>query len=154
MSNACPLAAVYFDFYKDLPVSTSGYLFLCRLAFFPIVSALRLSFTDDRFLDQLAPNFIGLDNYREVIRDELFWRGVLRAFIFTCIFVPGMILIPMMIAVLLDRVENGFMSTFYRIVLLIPSMIPAPLIIILWVWLYNNYIGPINYILVDVLGVL
>ena len=72
-------------------------------------------------------------------------RGVLRAFIFTCIFVPGIVLIPMVIAVLLDRVENGFMSTFYRIVLLIPSMIPAPLIIILWVWLYNNYIGPINY---------
>jgi multiple sugar transport system permease protein len=64
-----------------------------------------------------------------------------------------MIMIPMVIAVLLDRVENGFLSTFYRIVLLIPSMIPAPLIIILWVWLYNNYIGPINYVLVDVLGI-
>jgi len=88
-----------------------------------------------------------------VIRDELFWRGVGRAFVFTCIFVPGMIMIPMVIAVLLDRVENRWMSTFYRIVLLIPSMIPAPLIFILWVWLYNNYIGPINFILVDVLGI-
>ena len=58
---------------------------------------------------------------------------------------------PMVLAVLLDRVENRCLSTFYRIVLLIPSMIPAPLIFVLWVWLYNNYIGPINYFLVDVL---
>ena len=32
-------------------------------------------------------------------------------------------------------------------------MIPAPLIFVLWVWMYNNYIGPINYFLVDVLGI-
>jgi multiple sugar transport system permease protein len=60
-------------------------------------------------------------------------------------------MIPMVIAVLLDRVQNRKLATFYRIVLLIPSMIPAPLIFVLWGWLYNNYIGPINYVLVDVL---
>ena len=32
-------------------------------------------------------------------------------------------------------------------------MIPGPLIFILWVWMYSNGIGPINYVLVDVLGV-
>ncbi|MDQ3222513.1 MAG: sugar ABC transporter permease [Gemmatimonadota bacterium] len=140
-------------FARTYPYLLPAIVFFVGWQILPIYSALRLSFTDDRFLDQLSANFIGLDNYRRVIRDELFWRGVLRAFTFTCIFVPGMILIPMLIAVLLDRVENRFLSTFYRIVLLIPSMIPAPLIIILWVWLYNNYIGPINFILVDVLGI-
>lgn len=30
-------------------------------------------------------------------------------------------------------------------------MIPAPLIFVLWSWMYNNFIGPINYVLVDVL---
>jgi multiple sugar transport system permease protein len=64
-----------------------------------------------------------------------------------------MIMIPMVIAVMLDRVSSRGMSTFYRIVLLIPSMIPAPLIFVLWGWLYNNNIGPINYLLVDVLGI-
>ncbi len=32
-------------------------------------------------------------------------------------------------------------------------MIPGPLIFILWVWMYSNGIGPINYFLVDVLHV-
>ena len=120
----------------------------------PIYDALRLSFTDDRFLDQVPAHSIWPpQNYRDLLHDDLFWKGILRAFIFTSIFVPGMIMIPMVIAVLLDRVENRRLSTFYRIILLIPSMIPAPLIVILFVWLYNNYIGPINYILVDVLHI-
>ena len=32
-------------------------------------------------------------------------------------------------------------------------MIPGPLIFILWVWMYSNGIGPINYFLVDVFHV-
>ena len=50
-------------------------------------------------------------------RDELFWRGICAGVHLYLIFVPGMIIIPMVIAVLLDRVENGIMSTFYRIML-------------------------------------
>ena len=37
----------------------------------PIYSALSLSFTDDKFLDDQAPNFIGLQNYRDVLSDGL-----------------------------------------------------------------------------------
>ena len=115
----------------------------------PIYSSLRLSFTDDKFLDQENPNFIGLQNYRDVLGDHLFWQGIERALIFTLIFLPGMIFIPMITAIFIDRIKNERIATVYRIILLIPAMIPAPLIFILWLWMYNNYIGPINYILVD-----
>jgi multiple sugar transport system permease protein len=60
-----------------------------------------------------------------------------------------MIFIPMITAIFIDRVQSNRVSTVYRIILLIPAMIPAPLIFVLWLWMYNNYIGPINYILVD-----
>jgi ABC-type sugar transport system permease subunit len=115
----------------------------------PIYSALSLSFTDDKFLDDSSPNFIGLQNYRDVLSDDLFWQGIQRALIFTLIFLPGMIFIPMIAAIFIDRIKNDRIATAYRIILLIPAMIPAPLIFVLWLWMYNNYIGPINYILVD-----
>lgn len=115
----------------------------------PIYESLRLSFTDDKFLDQNPPNFIGLQNYRNILSDDLFWTGIQRALIFTLIFLPGMIFIPMVAAIFIDRVRNERVATIYRIILLIPAMIPAPLIFVLWLWMYNNYIGPINYILVD-----
>lgn len=141
------------DVLRSYPYLVPAIFFFVGWQVLPIYDSFRLSLTDDKFLDQLPPNFIGLDNYRELIRDTLFWKGVLRAFVFTSIFVPGMIMIPMVIAVLVDRVTHNRIASTYRVILLIPSMIPAPLIFVLWSWMYNNYIGPINYILVDVLGI-
>jgi multiple sugar transport system permease protein len=64
-----------------------------------------------------------------------------------------MILIPMVLATLVDRVTNNKIATTYRLILLIPSMIPGPLIFVLWKWMYFQYTGPINYFLVDILGI-
>jgi ABC-type sugar transport system permease subunit len=138
------------NFARSYPYLLPAIVFFVGWQILPIYEALRISFTNDNFLDQVPGKWIGLQNYRDVLNDGLFWRGVLRAFIFTSIFVPGMILIPMVVAVLIDRVTNGKIATTYRLILLIPSMIPAPLIFVLWGWMYHNYIGPINYLLVDV----
>ena len=61
-----------------------------------------------------------------------------------------MIFLPMILAVMVDRYQNPKVATFLRLVLLIPAMIPGPLIFVLWKWMYDLYIGPINYFLVDV----
>ena len=144
-----------------------NWLFLApAVAFFvlwqiwPIIQVAWYSFTDFRFLDPGSPttilglpsNFVGWQNFREVLRDDLMWRGLGRAFIFTALFVPGMILIPMVIATMVDRVTNNKLAITYRIILLIPAMIPGPLVFVLWKWMYDLYIGPINYVLVNVLG--
>jgi ABC-type sugar transport system permease subunit len=141
------------DVLRTYPYLLPAILFFLGWQILPIYDALRISFTDDKFLDQAAPNWIGLQNYRDVLRDPLFWEGIKRAFIFTIIFVPGVIFIPMAAAVCLDRVRSNKLSTVYRVILLLPAMIPAPLIFVLWLWMYNNYVGPINYILADVLGI-
>ena len=46
----------------------------------------------------------------------------------------------MVAAVCIDRVTRNSVATVYRLILLIPSMIPAPLIFVLWGWMYNNYV--------------
>jgi len=121
---------------------------------YPIVRVAWLSFTDFQFLrlnQEVA--FVGLANYREAIADPLVRTGIARAAGFTALFLPGMIFIPMFLAVLVDRVVHPKLATVYRLILLIPSMIPGPLIFVLWKWMYDLYIGPINWLLVDVLGV-
>src|SRR4051794_22775293 len=142
-----------------------SWLFLLPTIFFflgwqvwPILQVAWISFTDFRFLDPHTPttvlglprNYIGLANYREAIHDPLVRKGLLRALGFTALFVPGMIMFPMVLAVMIDRITNNKVATFYRLVLLIPAMIPGPLIFVLWKLLYSLYIGPINYFLVDV----
>jgi multiple sugar transport system permease protein len=87
------------------------------------------------------------------IGDPLLRVGLARAFKFTSLFVPGMIIFPLIIAVMIDRISNNKVATFYRLVLLIPSMIPGPLIFVLWKWMYEpSWIGPINWFLVDFTG--
>lgn len=139
------------DVLRSYPYLIPVIVFFIGWQILPIYSALRISFTDDNFLDKVAPHWIGLRNYRELMHDHLFWTGLWRAATFTAIFLPGMLFIPMFLAILVDRVTNNRIASTYRLILLIPSMIPAPLIFVLWSWMYNNYIGPINYVLVDVL---
>jgi multiple sugar transport system permease protein len=132
--------------------------FLLPAAFFfigwqlyPILRVLILSFTDYHFLRPNADvHFIGLKNYADAAGDPLFRGGILRALLFTLLFLPGMIFIPMFAAILIDRVKHPFLAATYRLILLIPAMIPGPLIFLLWKWIYSFNIGPINYLLVDV----
>lgn len=121
---------------------------------YPIFRVAWISFTDYHFLRTGEPvSWIWFSNYAEAFSDPLVLEGLKRAAIFTGLFLPGMIFIPLFVAILIDRVSHPTLSIFYRLVLLIPAMIPGPLIFVLWKWMYSATIGPINYFLVDVLGV-
>ena len=67
-------------------------------------------------------------------------------------FLPGTIILPLLLAILVDRVTNQRLATFYRVVLLIPAVIPSTLVFVLWKWMYNYQVGPINHFLVEILG--
>ena len=54
--------------------------------------------------------------------------------------------------ILVDRVTQPRLATFYRVILLIPAVIPSTLVFVLWKWMYNYQVGPINHFLVDILG--
>jgi multiple sugar transport system permease protein len=140
--------------------SWAGWLFLLpALLFFggwmlyPLVQVGWLSFTNFHYLrPDLELQGVGLDNYVRALSDPLVLRGLARALGFAILFVPGMIVLPVIVAVLVHRVHNERLQRIYRLLLLVPAMIPGPLVFLLWTWMYNPTIGPINYILVDVLG--
>lgn len=126
-------------------------LFFIGYQIYPIIQVFVISFTDYRYLRPASPNFIGLQNYAEALADPLVWQGLYRAAVFTAMFLPGTIFVPLFLAILLDRVRSKRLGAIYRLILLIPAVIPGPMIFILWKWLYDFEIGPINRFLVDVL---
>jgi len=127
-------------------------IFFVGWQIYPILRVGWLSFTNYHFLRNESAGWIGLANYREAVSDPLVWDGLLRASVFTALFLPGMIFLPMFLAAMVDRYRQPQIATFLRLVLLIPAMIPGPLVYVLWRWMYDIYIGPINYFLVDVFG--
>ena len=144
---------------RKLRRDAGGWLFLApALLFFigyqvwPIVRVVWLSFTDFQFLSDQPEHWVGIDNYATALQDPLLWAGLWRAALFTIMFLPGTIILPLLLAVLIDRVSNERLATIYRVFLLIPAVIPSTLIFVLWKWMYNYQSGPINHLLVDVFG--
>lgn len=138
----------------------AGYLFLLPLLAFlllyqayPILRVLWLSFTDYRYLYPDATRFVGITNYINAVQDPILWQGLLQAAEFTVIFIPGGVLFPVLLAILLDRVRNKTVSGIYRTLLYIPALIPGPLVFILWSWIYNPSQGLLNWLLIDGLHV-
>jgi multiple sugar transport system permease protein len=119
---------------------------------YPIFRVLWISFTNYEFLSNKPAEWVGFANYGEALRDPLMWTSLWRAALFTMMFLPGTIILPLLLAILVDRVTSPRLATFYRIGLLIPAVIPSTLVFVLWKWMYNYQAGPINHFLIDTLG--
>lgn len=90
--------------------------------------------------------FIGIDNYKLLMKDAAFWTA-LRNSIFLAI---GFILIqhPLAIitAAILDKLQ-GKAEGFFRCVYFIPNVISVAIIAYLWKFIYNPNFGLLNNIL-------
>ncbi|TMJ41895.1 MAG: sugar ABC transporter permease [Alphaproteobacteria bacterium] len=123
-----------------------------RYQAYPIFRVLWISFTDYQYLSSEPAHFVGFNNYAAALNDPLMWSSLWRATMFTIMFLPGTIILPLLLAILVDKVSNPRLATLYRVVLLIPAVIPSTLVFVLWKWMYNYQVGPINHLLVDVFG--
>jgi multiple sugar transport system permease protein len=127
-------------------------IFFVGYQVWPIFRVLWLSFTDFQFLSSKPAHWVWFDNYAHALSDPLMWTSLGRAALFTLMFLPGTIILPLLLAILVDRVTNQRLATLYRVILLIPAVIPSTLIFVLWKWMYNYQSGPINHLLVDTFG--
>jgi multiple sugar transport system permease protein len=92
-----------------------------------------------------SPVFIGLDNYLYLLGDDVFRKSVWVTILFTAATVPILMILALMFALLLNQ-KIKFRS-FFRSVLFIPSVISSVVVGMVFVWLFNDQLGLINYIL-------
>ncbi|KPI18433.1 ABC-type transporter, integral membrane subunit [Actinobacteria bacterium OK074] len=87
--------------------------------------------------------FVGLDNYREGLTDSAFMGSVLRVVLFACVQIPVMLFVSLVLALFLDSLTSKAAGRF-RILLLVPYMIPGVVAAIVWVNLYSPDVGPLT----------
>ncbi|WP_328437910.1 sugar ABC transporter permease [Streptomyces sp. NBC_00457] len=87
--------------------------------------------------------FAGFDNYRQGLTDSAFMGSVLRVMLFACVQIPVMLLISLALALLLDALTSKVAGRF-RILLLVPYMIPGVVAAIVWINLYSPEVGPLT----------
>lgn len=89
----------------------------------PMVWSLYLSFTDyDPLIDEA--NFIGLQNYQQMIEDPRVPQALWNTFYFTVLYVPLSMAFGVFLATLLNRV-GGRSAGFFRTAFYLPNVTPA-----------------------------
>jgi ABC-type sugar transport system permease subunit len=86
--------------------------------------------------------WVGLDNYRELVQDSLFWLSLQHTVIWVIIGTIAPIVVGMLLAVLLWRQPKGF--NVFRTFFFMPQVLSTVVIGIVWHWIYNPIFGILN----------
>jgi len=117
-------------------------LILIVFFYLPITYVLQLSFFD---WDMISPHrtFVGIDNYRRVLDPASpFWASLMRTVQYGVIYVPCSLGLGLILALALTSVRR--LRAFFQTLYFIPSVTSIAVISVVWSFLYNPQVGPIN----------
>jgi multiple sugar transport system permease protein len=114
----------------------------------PVVLSFYYSLCDYSLLE--GPLYRGADNYRELMRDAVFWKAMGNTIYYAGISLPLGMIVALGVALLLNSKIRGL--SIYRTIVFLPSLVPAVASAMLWSWLFNSKLGLINFLLLK-LGV-
>ena len=119
-----------------------GVLYFLLFLAFPIARTLWLSFTVWRGFGA-PPQFVGLDNYRMILVEDMGFRtSLINTFYYVVLVVPMSILIPLLLSLLF---ENPFpLKNFFRTIYFLPSITSMVAISMMWTWAYEPLFGFFN----------
>lgn len=109
----------------------------------PIVASFVLSFSEWRIITPLE--WVGLDNYREMIDDRNFWLSIRVTLKFMLLSVPLYLVCGLLLSLLLNLRIRGI--NLFRTILFLPSVLSGVAVAVLWVALLNPDVGAVNEIL-------
>lgn len=115
---------------------------LIGLIFFTIVPTVRgiyLSFTEYSILGQ--PEWVGIDNYTAIFKDELFWNAMAVTIQYVGINIVFQLAIALGLALLMHHVAK---SALVRGALLLPFLVANVVVALLWFWMLDYQIGIVN----------
>lgn len=115
----------------------------------PIVVSLIISFTDFdvyAIYDWGNASFIGLENYRNLMQDPLFWRALLNTLYALVVAMPLTVVLALSFAALINR-EATYFKNFFKVSFYLPSITNTVAIAIVWAWMLNPDYGLINWFL-------
>ncbi len=94
---------------------------MLALMVFPLITTVWLGFQKLLLRDLNNPQWIGFDNYTDVLTDPEFWAAFRFTMVFVAIVVPVTMVMGLGVALLLDRVGRG--RSLYMAALLLPFIV-------------------------------
>jgi multiple sugar transport system permease protein len=119
-------------------------VYVVALVAVPFVLAIAFAFSDVTTGDP-SYNFVGLDNFRSIFGDPIFWRSLQNTLVFTGI---SMLLIVVLGGVVAEILVADFRGKWIvRFLILLPWTTPVALSSVAWLWLLDSIYSPIDWVL-------
>lgn len=119
-------------------------LFLISIFLFkPVIESVRLSFYR---ADLRTQTFIGMQNYRNLVGDRIFWLELKNTLIIVSLLVSLMISFSLLISVTVVNLSLRWQS-FYRAAFYLPAVSAGIVTSMVWLWMFNPAYGLLNYML-------
>jgi multiple sugar transport system permease protein len=126
-------------FWFMLPAAALLFLFLA----YPLGLGIWLAMTDTRI--GMPGIFIGLENFRYLWEDSVFWLSVFNTFLYTIVASVLKFGLGLWLALLLNR-RLPF-KAFFRAIVLLPWIVPTVLSAIAFWWIYDSQFSIISWAL-------
>jgi multiple sugar transport system permease protein len=120
-------------------------LFVAVFVLVPLAQLVATSVTDRSLLG--GAKFVGFGNYLKIWNDASFWRALLFTVKYTLVLTP--ILMGLGFALALLTAENTPLLRLTRTIVFLPVVIGLSSSSLLWFWLFDEQVGLINKLLVD-----
>jgi multiple sugar transport system permease protein len=125
-------------------------IFFAVFVGFPFFFGLGISVFQYDYLRPERTTFVGLDNYLQLFQPgsvefPLFWNALINTVIFVIISVPPLVVIPLLLAVLLNTKTPG--RNIFRGVYFAPWVLSVTVVSLIWWWIFQSNGGLVNYYL-------
>lgn len=91
--------------------------------------------------------FVGLDNFKTLLKDHLFWNAFCNSFLYTLVLVPLELMVSLLLAYLLNN-ERMKGRTIYRTIWFLPVITTSAVVGIIMVFIWSEN-GPLNELLLS-----
>ncbi|MBS4172864.1 sugar ABC transporter permease [Bacillus sp. FJAT-49736] len=135
-------AQKHFVFFSLTPIMIVFLIFSA----IPIVWGLVLSFYQYNPLQEHSP-FVGLKNYLDLLKDDVFIKSFWNTFKFVIIAVPANIVLTLMIAIGINRIRSKLFRNLFRTVFFLPCIAPLAGSAVVWSTMFNKDTGLFNVLL-------
>ena len=116
---------------------------LILFRFGPILGSFLISFTEWR--GTVAPKFIVFGNYEELFASATFWKVLINTFEFGLFYVPGVMILGLALALLVNQKLKGI--AFYRGLYYLPAITSMVAVALVWNWIFTSRYGILNHVL-------
>ena len=119
-----------------------NFLIILVFTIIPVFFSTYMSLTDWNILSE--PNFVGLENYQQILQDEVARETFFNTFYFSILSVPINLILTLLIAVFLNQKIKGI--AFFRTAYYIPCISASVAVSLMFMWLLANN-GLVNQML-------